>query len=84
MLVQCGSSYRRRISCLLHADLRFYQEPYKIEIEKYGWNFRMDPKVLHQMGGMEGLEKMMTQFQDHSSGKKRTKAGLAPDFSMLQ
>ena len=44
----------------------------------------MDPKVLHQMGGMEGLEKMMTQFQDHSSGKKRTKAGLAPDFSMLQ
>merc|ERR1711981_1381638 len=29
----------------------------------------MDPKVLHQMGGMEGLEKMMNQFQDVSSGK---------------
>lgn len=29
----------------------------------------MDPKVLQQMGGMEGLEKMMNQFQDVSSGK---------------
>ena len=31
----------------------------------------MDPKVLQQMGGMEGLEKMMNQFQDVSSGKTK-------------
>lgn len=29
----------------------------------------MDPKVLDQMGGMEGLEKMMKQFSDASNGK---------------
>lgn len=29
----------------------------------------MDPKVLQQMGGMEGLEKMMKQFNDASNGK---------------
>ena len=29
----------------------------------------MDPAVLNQMGGVDGLEKMMKQFNDASSGK---------------
>jgi len=35
----------------------------------------MDPHILQQMGGMDGLEKMMKQFNDASSGKPK---GLYP------
>ena len=47
--------------------------PQQMEQLNYEMAKMMDPKVLNQMGGMDGLKKMMEQFQDVSSGKSKKK-----------
>ncbi|WAR20315.1 SRP54-like protein [Mya arenaria] len=41
----------------------------------------MDPRVLHQMGGMQGLQNMMRQFQQGAGGKGGGMGGMANMFN---
>lgn len=43
----------------------------------------MDPRVLHQMGGMQGLQNMMRQFQSGAGGKMGNMGNMANMFNNM-